>query len=183
MPDAGKDPHMETRGMRMERAAPRLEAEQSQPELRAASGETDTAFERYKVLLDLWSKENPIKTTKLQVLLAVNAILISVAGVSESGFTSEKWSIYVAGAIFSAVWTLSIGRTALFQEAWSQKLDLLAELFPSDERFQIHKTKQEREQAPLVLRIMGGVSSKWYLTFAPAVFTVAWIAILVGVLV
>ena len=35
-------------------------------------------YEAYVRLLDLWSKENPIKTTKLQVLLVVNGALFSV---------------------------------------------------------------------------------------------------------
>jgi len=140
---------------------------------------SEDSFESYKTVLDLWSKENPIKTTKLQVLLAVNALLISGAGISNNGLTSDKWPVYVAGAVFSAVWTFSIGRTALFQEAWSRKLDDFATRFPDDERFQLHQTAIERAAAPRTLRTLGGVPSKWYLTFSPLAFTIIWILILV----
>jgi hypothetical protein len=143
----------------------------------------DAAFESYKTVLDLWSNENPIKTTKLQVLLAVNALLISVAGISDRGLTADKWPVYVAGAIFSAVWTFSIGRTALFQEAWSQKLEAFANRFPEDDRFRLHQTKAERSSAPKALRLLGGVSSKWYLTFSPLALTTTWVVILAVTLV
>jgi hypothetical protein len=39
-------------------------------------------YQNYKVLLELWSKENPIKTTKLQMLLAVNGLLASAVNIS-----------------------------------------------------------------------------------------------------
>lgn len=140
------------------------------------------AFQRYEILLDLWSKENPIKTTKLQVLGAVNALLVSFAGLSDTGFSRDQWPVFVAGAAFSFVWTLSIGRTALFQDAWSRKLDALAEEFPDDPRFHIHRTREERRHAPVPLRVLGGVSSKYYLLAAPPVLALAWIVVLVVVL-
>jgi hypothetical protein len=94
--------------------------------------DTDKAFEQYKTLLDLWSKENPIKTTKLQVLLAVNALLASVVGLREQPVVSKDlWFLYVAGMVVSLVWTFSIGRTALFQEVWQMKLSRLAQQFPN----------------------------------------------------
>ena len=34
-------------------------------------------YEAYKHLLDLWKSENPIKTNKLQVLLAINGLLVT----------------------------------------------------------------------------------------------------------
>ena len=86
--------------------------------------------EAYRMLMDLWSRENPIKTNKLQVLLLVNSILVSAVMVSGGGFTRDKWSLYLAGATFSTIWILSIGRTALFQEAWHMKLEALREELP-----------------------------------------------------
>ena len=44
----------------------------------------------YKVLLDLWSKENPIKTTKLQMLLAVNGLLASAVNISGGKIASFR---------------------------------------------------------------------------------------------
>ena len=144
--------------------------------------DTDEDFERYKILLDLWSRENPIKTTKLQVLLAVNALLISVVGLPEGGLKRENWFVYAAGFTFSLVWTMSIGRTALFQEAWNRKLNALASEHPEDPRFSIHNTKEECAASPKLLRVLGGVPSKWYLLFAPPVFALVWILILLSAL-
>ncbi len=136
--------------------------------------EADLAFERYRILLDLWAKENPIKTTKLQVLLAVNALLVSGVGLGPEGFSQSNWYIYLAGCAFSLVWTFSIGRTSLFQEAWNKKLQEIARAHPMDPRFSIHDAKKECESAARVLRILGGVPSKWYLLFVPPAFAVIW---------
>ena len=64
-------------------------------------------YQTYKSLLDLWARENPIKTTKLQTLLAVNALLVSAVNIS-----GGQWYVYLAGAIFSFIWMFSIGRTS-----------------------------------------------------------------------
>jgi hypothetical protein len=135
-------------------------------------------LEAYKTLLDLWSKENPIKTTKLQVLLAVNGLLVSAISIS-GGFTPDKWFVYLAGAVFSFIWTFSIGRTALFQDVWQIKLGELRDRYPHDPRFQILETKAHRKRARAMLRIFGGISSKWYLLFSPFGFGLAWLAVLI----
>lgn len=135
-------------------------------------------FETYKILLDLWSNENPIKTTKLQVLLAVNAVLVSAITIPGGGFTKEKWFMYLAGVIFNAIWTFSIGRTALFQEAWQAKLRELRDHYPDDPRFTILETAAYRARAPYVLRLFGCMSSKWYLLFSPFIFAIIWLVIL-----
>lgn len=130
--------------------------------------------------MDLWSRENPIKTNKLQVLLVVNGLLVSAINVSGGGFTQQKWSIYVTGALFSLIWTFSIGRTSLFQEAWQMKLDALQRAHPDDPRFAVHRTRDERQQAPAFLRYAGMVPSKWYLIYSPFVFALAWLVILLA---
>ena len=138
----------------------------------------DRDFEVYKILLEKWSAENPIKTNKLQVLLAANAILVAALGAS-GGLTADKWYVYIAGAVFSLVWTLSIGRTSLFQSLWKIKLDELRKAHPNDPRFEVLDMTNVEKKARKTLRILGGVSSKWYLLFAPLVFSIAWIVILV----
>jgi hypothetical protein len=138
----------------------------------------DKDYEQYKQLLDLWSKENPIKTNKLQVLLLVNALLLSAVNVS-GGFKPENWPIYVGGAILSFVWVLSIGRTSLFQKIWQIKINELANNYPKDERFQILNKAKIYRKIPLLLRIFGGVSSKYYLVGAPLVFCIIWLLLIV----
>ncbi len=145
---------------------------------------TERDYESYKILLDLWSKENPIKTTKLQVLLVVNGLLVSAINIPgggftpAGGFTNDKWFIYLAGVIFNGIWTLSIGRTALFQEAWQAKLRELRDRYPDDPRFTILETAAYRSGAPRLLRLFGCVSSKWYLLFSPFIFAMIWLVIL-----
>lgn len=134
-------------------------------------------YQTYKTLLDLWSKENPIKTTKLQVLLAVNGLLVSAVNIS-GGISSERWYVYLAGAIFCLIWTFSIGRTVLFQDIWQIKLEELRERYPGDSRFSILETDQQKKNARPMIRIFGAISSKWYLLFSPFVFAIAWLVIL-----
>ncbi|MBN1255199.1 MAG: hypothetical protein JXA50_08005 [Deltaproteobacteria bacterium] len=138
----------------------------------------DKNYEQYKQLLDLWSKENPIKTNKLQILLLVNALLLSAVNVS-GGFTAENWPIYVGGAILSFVWVLSIGRTSLFQKIWQIKINELANNYPKDERFQILNKAKIYRKTPLLLRIFGGASSKYYLVGTPFIFCIIWLCLLV----
>ncbi len=135
-------------------------------------------YESYKILLDLWKGENPIKTTKLQVLLAVNALLVSAINVS-GGFTADKWVVYTAGAVFSAIWTFSIGRTSLFQDIWQVKMLELQNHYPDDPRFSILETSEQRKKARWWVRIFGGIPSRWYLLFSPFLLAVAWLVILI----
>jgi len=93
----------------------------------------------YKVLLDLWSKENPIKTTKLQILLAVNGLLASAVNIS-GGVSGSKWYVYIAAAVFCLIGMFSIGRTVLFQDIWQHTLQELQSRYPNDSRFSILQT-------------------------------------------
>ncbi|MEE9553152.1 MAG: hypothetical protein V3W18_02550 [candidate division Zixibacteria bacterium] len=138
------------------------------------TNKSDKDYEIYKHLLDLWAKENPIKTNKLQVLLVVNGLLLTAVNVS-GGFIAKNWPIYLGGAIFSLVWVLSIGRTSLFQKVWQVKINELANNYPDDERFQILNNTNQIKNAPLLLRIFGGVSSKYYLLGAPFLFCIIWL--------
>jgi hypothetical protein len=144
---------------------------------RSGESEAERDFEAYKLLLGLWSGENPIKTNKLQVLLAVNALLVSAVSVS-GGFTPDKWYVYAAGLVFSLIWTFSIGRTSLFQDVWQMKIRDLAARHPDDVRFSILETAREQREARPLLRAFGGIPSRWYLLFAPFGFALIWLILL-----
>ena len=131
-------------------------------------------LETYGRLLQLWAQENPIKTNKLQVLLAVNGLLVTGIQVS-GGFSPNNWAFYVAGAVFSAIWTFSIGRTVLFQKVWQRKIAALMEKYPRDPRFAILDTDADEKAIRGVVRVFGTVSSKYYLLWSPAIFTVTWV--------
>lgn len=131
-------------------------------------------YQAYRVLVELWSKENPIKTAKLQVLLAVNALLVSAVNVS-----GGNWYIYLAGALFSFIWMFSIGRTSLFQDVWQIKIKELQDRYPNDPRFSILDTDRYQKQAGWMLQAFGALSSKWYLLFSPLVFGLAWLTVLI----
>jgi hypothetical protein len=136
-------------------------------------------YESYKLLLGLWQSENPIKTNKLQVLLAVNALLVSAVSIS-GGFATKNWYLYLAGAVFSFIWTFSIGRTSLFQDAWQAKMRVLQNRYPDDPRFSVLETDAALKQARWWVRILGGIPSRWYLMFSPLVFGVVWLVILLA---
>lgn len=140
------------------------------------SNEVEKHFEIYKQLINLWAQENPIKTNKLQVLLIVNGLLLTAVNVS-GGFIAKNWPIYFGGAVLCLVWVLSIGRTSLFQKIWQVKIFQLAEKYPDDDRFQIHNYREDIKKTPKFLRVMGGVSSKYYLVGAPFVFGLGWLLV------
>jgi hypothetical protein len=142
---------------------------------------TERDYESYKLLLDLWSKENPIKTTKLQVLLVVNGLMVSAINIGGGPLVDpKKWYIYVAGTMFNAIWTLSIGRTVLFQDLWQLKLRELRDRYPDDPRFTIIETAAYRSNAARFVRLFGCMSSKRYLLFSPFLFAMIWLAILIA---
>jgi hypothetical protein len=140
-------------------------------------------YEAYKQYVTLWASENPIKTNKLQVLLVVNGLLVSALQVA-GGFTRDNWFLFVAGAVFSAIWILSIGRTSLFQQAWANKAADIAgkPAYAGDPRFQILDTDAAERRAPRWLQRLGTVSSKYYLLGAPILFSACWVISLIYVL-
>lgn len=131
-------------------------------------------YEAYGRILDLWKSENPIKTTKLQVLLAVNGALLSVVNFN-GGLIAKNLPIFYGGAILCLIWTLSIGRTSLYQKYWQIKLKELAKKYPDDVRFQILEVRDVSALAPNWLKVIGSVSSKYYLLAAPIVFAFGWL--------
>lgn len=133
----------------------------------------DPDYVAYKAYVDLWSAENPIKTNKLQVLLAVNGLLVAALQMG-GGVTRASWPIFLAGAVFSAIWVVSIGRTSLFQKVWQAKALALALKHPGDVRFGLLDTDAAEATAPAWLRRLGAVPSKYYLLGAPVVFSALW---------
>ena len=75
-------------------------------------------YEAFKAYVQLWSRENPIKTNKLQVLLVVNGLLVSALQVGGGGLETKNWPLFLAGGVFCLIWVMSIGRTSLFQKNW-----------------------------------------------------------------
>jgi hypothetical protein len=142
-----------------------------------ATDESDHDYETYKLLLHLWQSENPIKTIKLQFLLAVNALLISAVAVS-GRFGRDLWYVYAAGMIFNLIWTFSIGRTSLFQDAWRARLLALQERYPDDSRFSVLDSGRYRRQARWLSRTLGAIPSRWYLLLAPLAFAAVWLVVL-----
>jgi hypothetical protein len=138
-------------------------------------------YQAYQTYVQLWKDENPIKTNKLQVLLIVNGLLVSALQVA-GGFSAENWFLFLAGAVFSFIWVLSIGRTSLFQKIWQFKAREISDRYPEDQRFSILNTAEAMKEAPTWLRILGCVSSKYYLLGAPVLFSLSWVAALIYVL-
>ncbi|MDD1664046.1 MAG: hypothetical protein LUQ32_01715 [Methanomicrobiales archaeon] len=141
----------------------------------ADRGEKD--YTSYRLLVDLWARENPIKTAKLLVLLATNALLIAAVSVA-GGLVPENWPLCLAGAAFSLVWALSLGRTALFQEGWRLKIREIAARYPADARFQVLEATGEREKSPFLIRVMGAVPSVYYLLGTPVLLLLWWLGAL-----
>jgi hypothetical protein len=134
----------------------------------------DQDWHTYQQLLQLWQAENPIKTIKLQYLCLTNAVLLAALQLG-GGITASNRLLMLGAAVLCLVWTLSIGRTSLFQKAWKNKLDAIAQRHPDDARFQLLQLKEAEAQAPGWLQLLGGVSSKYYLLGTPLVFSAFWL--------
>ncbi len=139
-------------------------------------------YTSYRLLIDLWARENPIKTAKLLVLLATQALLISAVSVA-GGFILSNWPLCLAGAAFSLVWALSLGRTSLFQEGWRRKIQEIAARYPEDARFRVFEMGGEKEKAPFILRAMGSVPSAYYLLGTPIILLICWLGALAALLI
>jgi hypothetical protein len=139
-------------------------------------------YTSYRLLIDLWARENPIKTAKLLVLLATQALLISAVSIA-GGFIPSNWPLCLTGAAFSLVWALSLGRTSLFQEGWRRKIREIAARYPEDARFRVLEMGGEREKAPLIMRVMGSVPSAYYLLGTPVILLICWLGALVALLI
>jgi hypothetical protein len=138
-------------------------------------------YASYRLLVDLWSRENPVKTAKLQVLLLTNAVLVSALTLA-GGLVRGNWCLCLAGAGFSLVWALSLGRTVLFQEGWRQRIREMAARYPEDARFQVLEGTGSGEGAPILLRALGSVPSVYYLLGAPVFLLLCWLGALVVIL-
>jgi hypothetical protein len=138
-------------------------------------------YASYRLLVDLWAGENPIKTAKFLVLLATNALLVAAMSVA-GGPSPKNWPLCLAGAAFSLVWAFSLGRTLLFQEGWRAKIRELEARYPGDGRFQVLETRGAREKAPLLVRMTGAVPSGYYLICAPVILFFSWLGALVYLL-
>jgi len=132
---------------------------------------TEQDLHSYNTLLSLWQSENPIKTIKLQFLLATNAGLVGFLALAGN----NALLLSVSGVVLNIIWMLSIGRTSLFQKAWKNKLDKIATRHADDARFQILDIKSAEASTPPWLRWVGSVSSKYYLLGTPAGLTIVWL--------
>jgi hypothetical protein len=133
----------------------------------------DGEYASYRLLIGLWAGENSVKTLKLQVLLAVNAILVSALCIS-GGLTRGNWPLAMAGAGLSLAWVVSLGRTALFQEVWGLKIREIADRYPGDARYRPLDLSGYLEKVPFFVRMTGGIPSKYYLIGAPVLSCLAW---------
>lgn len=132
--------------------------------------EEKLAIEKYKLLFDLWKSENPIKTNKLQVLIATNSILVSV-------FFLMKHTIWIplVGFAFSLIWIFSIGRTVSYQHHWYSQMENLRKKYSGNIVFQIHSVKAKSP-------IWGRVPSRYYLLGTPFATTISWLAVVLYIL-
>ena len=128
----------------------------------------ENAIEKYKILFDLWMSENSIKTNKLQMLMATNAILVSALALANY----VAIGIAIGGFVFSLVWIFSLGRTVAYQEKWKEQMNDLKNNFPNNEIFTTHITTSPKQ-------VWGKIPSKYYLLGTPIATTIAWLGVIV----
>ena len=134
--------------------------------MEALDREEQLAIEKYKLLFELWMSENPVKTSKLQMLIATNSILVSAFFL-----TGQTVWIALVGFFFSLVWTLSIGRTLSFQQHWRSQLEDVRTKYSDSTMFQVHSLK-------IRPAVWGRMPSKYYTLGTPIVTAIAWFAVI-----
>ena len=138
--------------------------------MRTLGRKEQLAVEKYKLLFELWMSENPIKTSKLHLLIITNSILVSA-----SLLTGYIFWIALVGFLFSLIWVLSIGRTLSFQHHWESQMEDLRKKYSNNILFQIHRVEAK-------FPIWGRVSSRYYLLGTPIATAIAWLATMLYVL-
>lgn len=128
--------------------------------------EEQLAIEKYKLLFELWMSENPIKTNKLQMLMATNSVLASAFFLADR----TAW-IALVGFLFSTVWVLSIGRTTSYQRHWAQQLEEIRTMYVENPMFDIHSAEIDPP-------VWGSVSSRYYLVGTPIAAAIAWLVVM-----
>lgn len=131
-------------------------------------------YQRYRHLLELWSRENAIKTQKLQFFLLTNALL-TISYVLTPSEPPAGGLICLVGATLSLIWTLSLGRTIRFQKRWQELLYYLSERYQTDSRFQVLTSREPVTPLPFLLRLTGSLSSKYYLIGGPLLGIFFWL--------
>ena len=109
--------------------------------------------------------------------------------VLDHGPAENSWCLLIAGDGFTSA-QLGSFKTAVdvhvaFLQAhltgalnW-QKINVIRRRYPNDIRFATLDTDAEEKACVGVVRFFGSVSSKYYLLWSPAIFTVVWIVALV----
>ena len=134
------------------------------------------AEERYKLLVQLWSSENQVKTAKLQTFALVTSILVSVFVL----VAEARAFVSPVGIVFSLVWLFSIGRTLHYQAYWRDQIDKIHEQFSDDFLFEIF----DRKSLGVFRRgITGRISSKLILLGTPCVAAICWLGAMLWVII
>ena len=130
-----------------------------------------TAIEKYKLLLQLWTSENSIKTSKLQTLMLANSILVP-------SFLLTKGSVYIAfvGFVFSIVWLFSLGRTIDFQSHWLSQMEELHRQHMDNPLFGILSKEKK-------FNVFGKIPSKYALLGSVGASVIAWLAVILYIMV
>lgn len=129
------------------------------------------ATEKYKLLFQLWTCENPVKTGKLQTLMLVNSILVPAFVL-----TKESFSIAVVGFLFSTIWIFSLGRTLNFQNHWLYQMEELRRQHPNNPILGIHSRDKK-------FNIWGKIPSRYFLLGSAVGSAIAWLAAMLYVII
>jgi hypothetical protein len=134
------------------------------------NSEEQLALEKYRLLVELWMSENPVKTNKLQMLMATNSLLVSAYFLAEP----TVW-IALVGFVFSLVWVFSIGSTLTYQRHWKSQMEQIRAQYPDITVFQIHSEKVETPA-------WGGISSRYYTLGTPIATAAGWLSVMAYIL-
>lgn len=134
------------------------------------------AEERYKLLVQLWSSENQVKTAKLQMFALVTSIFVSVFVL----VLEARAFVSAVGIVFSSVWLFSIGRTLHYQAYWRNQIDKIHKQFSDDFMFEIF---DQKSLAAVKDGITGRISSKLILLGTPFVAAICWLGAMLWVVI
>jgi len=141
-------------------------------EIKGAPVEIETAKFQYKLLLDLWARENSVKTSQIAALGVITSILLAAFSYFPSSEILGK-IIPVIGIFVAILWFFSIGNTVSHQKEWAKQIYEIENNYPDVAKI-FSQQKAEKKA------FYGRAKASWVILGLPILAMFFWI--LLGVL-
>ena len=141
-------------------------------EIKRAPGEIETAKSQYELLVYLWARENPVKTSQIAALGVITSILLAAFSYFPSSEILDK-IIPVIGIFVAILWFFSIGNTVSHQKEWARQIYEIESKYPDVPNIFLRQRAEKKA-------FYGRAKASWVVLALPVLAMFFWI--LLGVL-